>query len=110
MRWYRMPYVAEVVVNARWLTALVLLAGLSPALCAEETAAQRGKKNLLTKAYNPPTLPLSAYENAWKQWGLKEKPDKQEYDKLFRERYGLHEAPYPNDGLPMGLRKGELIL
>ena len=25
---------------------------------------------------------------------------------LFRHRYGLHPAPYPNDGLPMGLRRG----
>jgi hypothetical protein len=111
MRSYGMPTsLAEVVVvNVRWMTAFVLLAAVSPTV-AEETAAERGKKNLLTRAYNPPTLPLSAYDNAWKHWGLKEKPGKQEYDKLFRERYGLHEAPYPNDGLPMGLRKGELIL
>src|SRR5438874_166988 len=61
MRWYPVPYVAEVVVNARWLTALVLFAGLSPALWAEETAAQRGKKNLLTKAYNPPTTALFTF-------------------------------------------------
>ena len=28
------------------------------------------------------------------------------YAAAFRHRYGLHPAPYPNDGLPMGLRRG----
>src|SRR5262249_28535817 len=27
------------------------------------------------------------------------------YAEAFRRRYGLHPAPYPNDGLPMGLRR-----
>lgn len=69
-----------------------------------DTPAQRGKRNLLTKSYNPPTMPTSAVENAWKMWGLKEKPHADQYPAKFRERYGLHPAPYPNDGLPMGLR------
>src|SRR5207245_645048 len=29
------------------------------------------------------------------------------YASAFRQRYGLHPAPYPNDGLPMGLRRGK---
>ena len=28
------------------------------------------------------------------------------YASAFNRRYGLHPAPYPNDGLPMGLRRG----
>jgi mono/diheme cytochrome c family protein len=32
-----------------------------------------------------------------------------DYDAAFRARYGLHPAPYPNDGLPMGLRKANLV-
>ena len=28
------------------------------------------------------------------------------YAAAFRHRYGLHPAPFPNDGLPMGLRRG----
>src|SRR5215470_14252709 len=88
------------------LTVLVILSRGAGA----ETAAQRGKKALLTKAYNPPTMLLGAYENAWKHWGLKEKPDAQTFDRLYRERYGLHPAPYPNGGLPMGLRKGDTLL
>ena len=39
---------------------------------------------------------------------MKEKPA--DYDAAFRERYGLHPAPYPNDGLPMGLRKAAILL
>jgi mono/diheme cytochrome c family protein len=73
-------------------------------------AVQRGKKALLGKCYAPPTMTRRAYDEIWKQWGLKEKPAPSEYDRLFRQRYGLHEAPYPNGGLPMGLRPASLPL
>jgi len=35
-------------------------------------------------------------------------PDKdpEGYARAFGRRYGFHPAPYPNDGLPMGLRRG----
>ncbi len=75
-----------------------------------DTAAQRGKKALLTRTYDPARVPRTAYDNAWKHWGVDKKPDPDDYDRLFRDRYGLHPAPYPNDGLPMGLRKGELLI
>jgi hypothetical protein len=82
-----------------------------PALrAADVDAAERGKKALLTKCYAPPTMTRHAYDEIWKQWGRKEKPAAADYDRLFRERYGLHEAPYPNDGLPMGLRSATLSL
>jgi mono/diheme cytochrome c family protein len=95
----------------RWLfaAALLVLFGIESA-CTAETAAERGKKALLTRSYDPPRIPRSAYDEAWKFWGLAKKPDRADYDRLFRERYGLHPAPYPNDGLPMGLRKGELLI
>jgi mono/diheme cytochrome c family protein len=96
----------------RWSFAgVALLVGVQVLLAAGvETPAERGKKLLLTKVYNPPTMAWSAYEDAWKHWGLDRKPDRADYDRLFRERYGLHPAPYPNDGLPLGLRPGELLL
>src|SRR5438270_789194 len=96
----------------RWLFAgPVFLAGLLVLpVVAADSPAQRGKKALLTTTYDPARIPLSAYENAWTFWGLDKKPDQADYDRLFRERYGLHPPPYPNDGLPMGLRKGELII
>jgi hypothetical protein len=51
-----------------------------------------------------------AYDEVWRQWGLAEKPAPGAYDRLFRERYGLHAAPYSNDGLPLGLKPAELPL
>jgi hypothetical protein len=88
----------------RWAILLTTLTTLTAhaAAPAVETPAQRGKRNLLTKSYNPPTMAATAVENAWKMWGLKEKPA--DHPEQFRRRYGLHPAPYPNDDLPMGLR------
>ena len=40
--------------------------------------------------------------------GPEEKPAPADYDRLFRERYGLHAAPYPNGGYPMGLREADV--
>jgi hypothetical protein len=91
-----------------WLGMLAL----APAATAGGAgdAVQRGKKALLGKCYAPPTMTRRAYDETWKQWGVKEKPAPAEYDRLFRQRYGLHEAPYPNGGLPMGLRPASLPL
>ncbi len=85
---------------------------LAPVFCvlgvaAEESPAARGKRLLETKGFNPPTMALTNYHDAWKNWGVKEKPPAEEYDRLFRERYGLHPAPFPNHGLPMGLKQME---
>src|SRR5262249_33258185 len=92
-----------------WVVRAVILTTV-PVRAADTGAAERGEKALLTKSYAPPTMTRRAYEEIWKQWGLKEKPAAADYDRRFRERYGLHEAPYPNDGLPMGLRPGPLLL
>jgi hypothetical protein len=81
-----------------------------PAALAAEPSAQRGRDALLTKAFVPATMSRRAYDEVWRQWGLKEKPAAADYDRLFRERYGLHVAPYPNDGLPMGLRMAPMPL
>lgn len=67
-----------------------------------DSASERGRQALTTKAFNPGIWMWHNYENAWKNWGQKEKPS--EFAKLFLERYGLHPAPYENQGLPMGLR------
>ncbi|MGL4551263.1 MAG: c-type cytochrome [Gemmataceae bacterium] len=90
----------------RWATLLTGLLALHASAAAPftQTPAQRGKRNLLTKSYNPPTMAADAAETAWKAWGVKEKPPAAEYGERFRRRYGLHPAPYPNDGLPMGVR------
>ena len=57
---------------------------------------------------NPPFWSPRAYENAWKQWGVAAKPA--DYARAFRDRYGLHEAPYDNGGLPMGFTRPKGLL
>jgi hypothetical protein len=89
---------------------MAVILPIVPVRADDAGAAKRGEKALLTKSYAPPTMTRRAYEEVWKQWGLKEKPAAADYNRLYRERYGLHEAPYPNDGLPMGLRPAPLPL
>ncbi len=70
--------------------------------------ADRGKIALLTTPVVPASWPRSAYDEVWKRWGVKTRPAN--YDSAFRERYGLHTAPFENDGLPMGLRAAKSLL
>lgn len=81
---------------------LMLAFAAVSARASEPTAAERGKKLLSEKAFIPAFWPKPAYDEAWKTWGVKEKPA--DYHAAFRDRYGLAKAPYPNDELPMGLR------
>jgi hypothetical protein len=82
--------------------AVWCLAGVSGA--AEPGAVERGRKALLERAYVPAAVSVRGYENAWRQWGdLKAPPANSAA--AYRERYGLHPAPYPNHGYPMGLRQ-----
>src|SRR5262245_9286080 len=73
-------------------------------------AKERGRQALLGRHFNPPTFSLKAYGNLWRQWGddLKEPPT--DYHKAVTEHYGLHPAPYPNGGYPMGLREAPGLL
>jgi hypothetical protein len=96
---------------------LGLIAGVAgfPAVCcagaagpADRAAAEHGREALLGRCFDPPVVPWAAYENAWKAWGVKEKPA--DYARAFRDRYGLSPAPYPNGGLPMGLRVARGLL
>src|SRR5262245_30181952 len=69
---------------------------------AEKSCRERGEEAVRGRpVLNPATWSRPAYDEVWKQWGLKEKPA--EYDRVFRQRYGLHPAGYANNGLPMGL-------
>jgi len=87
-----------------WLALVVgglFNAGAAPRAAAEPSA-ERGRDALLGRCFSAPFVSRAGYETLWKQWGLKSRPD--DFDAQVRRRYGLHEAPYPNDGLPMGLR------
>lgn len=93
----------------RILMAVVVLgAGMPVAAGEAESPAERGRRALLTRSYNPPTMALESYDTAWKHWGIDQKPA--EYERRFLQRYGLHPAPYANGGLPMGLRIAENTL
>jgi hypothetical protein len=94
---------------SRVLVVAVLFALALPASAAEPTAAERGYKALTETAFIPAFWSQKALPEAWRVWdGVKEKPA--DYDAALRDRYGLHPAPYPNGGLPMGLRKSTALL
>ena len=91
----------------RLLIVPISLLSVSLGLAAEPTAVERGRAALERTAFIPGFWPPFAYDNAWKYWGLNEKP--KEYASAFRDRYGLHEAPYANGRYPMGLREAPLV-
>jgi mono/diheme cytochrome c family protein len=73
-------------------------------------AVERGKAALTQRSYSPATMTMTAYENVWRQWGLAVRPAAGDYARLFRERYGMHPAPYANHDLPMGLKRVDMPL
>jgi mono/diheme cytochrome c family protein len=91
-----------------WLFAIPALAALLVSVpapwAAESGAARRGRQVLLGRALIPAAWSPGAYANAWRQWGTGLKQAPKDYARVFRERYGLHLAPYPNGKYPMGLR------
>src|SRR5262245_46827350 len=94
---------------SRWaVAAFLLFVFFAPVEAAEPTPAERGRKALTETAFIKAFWPRAGYENAWRVWGLRKKPA--DYEAAVRERYGLHSAPYPNDGLPMGLRNSDLLI
>jgi mono/diheme cytochrome c family protein len=67
-----------------------------------KASAERGREAVRGKpVMNQPIWSLTALDQAWKSWGLKEKPTQNEA--AVRDRYGLHAAPYDNGGQPMGI-------
>ncbi|MFO0888075.1 MAG: c-type cytochrome [Isosphaeraceae bacterium] len=103
-----------------WLFRLVtsLVAGLlwvgtapaaetSPTKPSAADAAERGRIALTAHSYLKAEWGIDAYRNARKFWGTTS-PDPEKdpdgYARAFAAYYGLHPAPFPNEGLPMGLR------
>jgi len=81
----------------------------APANAVEPTAAERGRKALLTRAFNAPLWTTEAYDNAWQNWGSAFKEPPRTYTQAFMEHYGLHPAPYDNGRYPMGLRESTFV-
>jgi hypothetical protein len=92
-----------------WFLFVASWDGPCPASEPVRGDAERGRVALTSTGYLKPAWSEAAYANASKSWGISA-PDPvaepQAYASAFNRRYGLHPAPYPNDGLPMGLRKG----
>lgn len=88
----------------------MILAGWASTRAAElESAAERGYRALTGAGYLRPAWDEDAYRNAGRIWpGTVPDPakDPAAYAAAFNHRYGLHPAPFPNDGLPMGMRRG----
>jgi mono/diheme cytochrome c family protein len=75
----------------------------------DRAAAERGRFALTIKGFLKPEWSESVYRAAAKLWGQPAPDpdtDPSGYASAFRHHYGMHPAPYPNDGLPMGLRRG----
>jgi mono/diheme cytochrome c family protein len=87
-----------------------VLAGLVAPMAnaAGSSSPEHGREIMFHRSLNPATWSLQAYEDAWKQWGVAEKPA--DYAKAFMERYGLHAAPFDNQGRPMGLMEAPRFL
>lgn len=94
-----------------WLALLAAVA--SPTIARgqgndDPSAIERGRKALLEQAHIPGVWTLDAYRKVRTFWDNDAPDPDQDPDGYFRafcRQYGLHPAPYPNDGLPMGLRK-----
>lgn len=74
----------------------------------DDAAVERGRVALTRQSHLPPAWSLDAYKKAGDLWGEPHpdpETDPEGYAAAFRRRYGLHPAPFPNDGLPMGLRR-----
>src|SRR6266852_6193055 len=87
---------------------LILVIALTGRAADAPSPAERGRIALLTRSFNPTIWSTNAYDNVWRQWGLSARPAN--FEEAFGQRYGLPEAPYPNDGYPMGVRSSGGLL
>ncbi len=73
-----------------------------------DPAVERGRIALTLKGHLRAAWKEATYRDVSRIWKDKEGAgdlSDADYANAFNERYGLHPAPYPNDGLPMGLRR-----
>ncbi len=71
-------------------------------------SAARGREALVAQSHILPSWSWEAYQRVGQQWeppGPDPVAEAEAYAARFSQRYGLPEAPYPNNGLPMGLKK-----
>jgi hypothetical protein len=90
---------------ACFAVCMILISGAA-SFAGDADAVARGKSALESRAFTPAYWTQKAYDDAWEHWTPKPAAKPADYDKAFAAYYGLHPAPYKNDGYPMGLRKG----
>jgi hypothetical protein len=74
-----------------------------------DPSAERGREALTAGGYLKPGWGGDAYRRTGDLWGRDAPgPDAtpEIFAAAFNRRYGLHPAPFSNDGLPLGLRRG----
>ena len=72
-------------------------------------AVERGRVALTEKGYLKPVWKAETYAKVGDLWESPHpdaRADPEGYAAAFNRRYGLQPAPFPNDGLPLGLRRG----
>ena len=96
---------------AAWGAVLgMAIGGAARGAAPDPEAAERGRIALTGSGFLAPAWSLDAYKRVGRFWGAgAPDPDREPdaYAAAFNRRYGLHPAPYPNDGLPMGLRRAK---
>src|SRR5262245_49134433 len=95
--------------DRRLLSLVAILSVTANTQAEDNSAAERGKQALFQTAFNSPAWTMHAYTAALSVSGATRVPDS-EYAHAFMQHYGLHSAPYPNGGYPMGLRAAPGIL
>ncbi|NBR04378.1 MAG: hypothetical protein EBT92_01245 [Planctomycetes bacterium] len=73
-------------------------------LSSQHSDDLKGQSYLQSKDFAAPSFTLNAFNNLHKQWKLNSPPDSKTALQIFESRYGMHQANYPNDDLPMGLK------
>jgi mono/diheme cytochrome c family protein len=90
-----------------WIAIALAATTAVATAAAQEPAAERGQKALVSRNFVPPTWSPAAYDALWKQWGEAAAPPAKVYDRAVREHYGLHPAPFDNGRYPLGLREAK---
>lgn len=99
------------IVTPQLVLLLVLHAGAALAGGTSTPAppdADRGREALTARGFLKPEWGMEVYREVAGLWGEAAPDpdlDPEAYADAFASRYGLHPAPFPNDGLPMGIRK-----
>ena len=91
------------------LVGSIHLAGAEGEALLDSEAVERGHQAVTTIGHLKPAWSTETYRTVSKLWGVAAPDpelDPEGYAAAFRHRYGFAPAPYPNDGLPMGLKRG----